>query len=63
MCHYPSIKMMGLVLQNEARCFIAIGSGQRLETREALTGLIDFIAELKGYWVKERLDCLREKYG
>jgi hypothetical protein len=63
MCRYPSIKMMGLVLPNNVRCFIAIGDGQRLETREALTGLVNFVAELAESSVKEMLDRLREKYG
>jgi hypothetical protein len=63
MCHYPSIKTMGLVLQNKARCFMAIGDGQRLETGEALTGLIDFVAELTGISVKEGLDSLGKEYG
>jgi hypothetical protein len=63
MCRYPSIQMMGLVLPNNARCFIAIGDGQRLETREALTGLVRFVDGLKGCSVKERLDRLREQYG
>jgi hypothetical protein len=63
MCQYPSIKTMGLVLQNEVRCFMAIGDGRRLETREALIGLVNFVAGLTGRSVKEMLDRLRAKYG
>ncbi|MHB9293235.1 hypothetical protein Holit_02356 [Hollandina sp. SP2] len=54
---------MGLVLWNKDRCFMAIGDGQRLETREALTGLVNFVAELGESSVKEMLERLREKYG
>jgi uncharacterized protein (DUF2132 family) len=42
---------------------MAVGDGQRLETREALTGLVRFVDGLKGCSLKERLDRLREKYG
>jgi hypothetical protein len=63
MCHYPSIKTMGLVLPNNARCFIAIGDGQRLETREALTGLVNFVTELAEISVKDALESLGGKYG
>jgi hypothetical protein len=63
MCHYPSIKTMGLVMYNKDMCFMAIGEGQRLETMEALTGLIDFVAGLKGCSIKKKLECLREEYG
>jgi hypothetical protein len=55
--------MMGLILENNARCFIAIGDGQRLETGETLTGFVNFVAELAEISVKEVLESLREKYG
>jgi hypothetical protein len=55
--------MMGLVLWNKDRCFMAVGYGQRLETREALTGLVNFVTELGEISVKEMLDRLRVKYG
>jgi hypothetical protein len=42
---------------------MAIGEGQRLETREVFTGLVRFVDGLKGCSVKERLDRFREKYG
>jgi hypothetical protein len=42
---------------------MVIGDGQRLETGEAWTGLVNFVAELVESSVKDALDRLKGKYG